>query len=301
MKDKIIYWGYRHYGRHDARDHFRYNRKSVCQMGLGCPVTKKWEYDGETQIYKTYFKSGEIKNETITFDVTSDELLNIYQSMGVKWGLKCDLDYDYLGYGKWLKWTKEEKKDWFTNLRNYKKINNIPKKKEEIYTLSGHTWHDHFFNDLIDVDLFIPTYYDSLFEYKPFVEYFKTCNNVVAYKSDLIDVHISRLQLMGKDLQKVKREDIYFYLDHYIVCNRMVESKLRDNNIPYEYFDLDTEDYDKWIDNLLPRIDGYGWGAYPFDKTTERYSIARQISEDYITSRGLTNIRLDGKLSDRVR
>ena len=73
------------------------------------------------------------------------------------------------------------------------------------------------------------------------------------------------------------------------------------NNIPYEYFDLDTEDYDKWIDNLLPRIDGYGWGAYPFDKTTERYSIARQISEDYIISRGLTDIRLDGKLSDRVR
>ena len=50
MTEKIVYWGYRHYGRHDARDHFRYNRKSVCQMGLGCPITKKWEYDGETQV-----------------------------------------------------------------------------------------------------------------------------------------------------------------------------------------------------------------------------------------------------------
>jgi len=269
-------------------------------MGLGCPVTKKWEYDGDTQIYKTYYKSGEIKNETITFDATSDELLNIYQSMGIKWGLKCDLDYDYLGYGKWLKWTKEEKKDWHTNLRNYKKINRMSGVKEEIYTQSGHLWHEHFFNDLIDVDLFIPTYYDTIFDYEPFVEYFRTCRNVIPYKSDLIDVNISRLQLMQKDLEKVNKEDLFYHLDHYIICNRMVESKLKKHKIPYEYFDLDNEDYDKWIDDLLPRIDGYGWGAYPFDKTTKRYAIARQISKDYISSRGLTDLRLIGKINDRI-
>jgi len=301
VTDKIVYWGYRHYGRHDARDHFRYNRKSVCQMGLGCSVSKKWEYDGETQIYNTYYKSNEeIKSETITFDVTSDEILEIYQNLGVKWGQKSDLDYDYLGYNKWLKWTKEQKKDWYTNLRNFKKINQMSGELQDIYSHSGNTWHDHFFNDLINVDLFIPTYWDSIFEHQPFIDYFRTCNNVVAYKSDLIDVNISRLQLMQKDLEQVKRSDIYYYLDHYIICNRMVEKKLREHKIPYSYFDLDNEDFDRWITNLLPRIDGYGWGSYPFDKTTERYAIARQISEDYIKSRGLTDIRFTGRLFDRI-
>ena len=75
---------------------------------------------------------------------------------------------------------------------------------------------------------------------------------------------------------------------------------MKKHKIPYEYFDLDNEDYDKWIDDLLPRIDGYGWGAYPFDKTTKRYAIARQISKDYISSRGLTDLRLIGKINDRI-
>jgi len=123
----------------------------------------------------------------------------------------------------------------------------------------------------------------------------------VAYKSDLVDVQISRLNLMQKDLETVKKQDIFYYLDHFIVCNRLVEQKLREHKIPYTYFDLDTDDFDKWVPNLLPREDGYGWGASPFDRTTERYAIAKQISEEYIRSRGLTNIRLDGKLTDRVR
>ena len=302
MTDRIVYWGYRHYGRHDARDHFRYNRKSVSQMGLGCSIAKKWEYDGETQIYNSYYKANdEIKSQTITFDATSEELLEIYQNLGIRWDKRTDLDYDYLGYNKWLKFTKEERKDWYTNLRNLKKTEKVPKDIQDIYPHSGETWHDHFFQDLINVDLFIPTYYDSIFEYEPFLRYFRTCENVVAYKTDLVDVQISRLNLIQKDLETLKKEDIFYILDHYIVCNRLVEQKLREHQIPYTYFDLDTDDFDKWVPNLLPREDGYGWGASPFDRTTERYAIAKQISEEYIRSRGLTNIRLDGKLTDRVR
>ena len=306
--DKIIYWGFRHYGRHDARDHFRLNKKSVVQMGLGSPVTMKWEYHNNTQDMTVFYKheDSDILSKCETFEYTKDDMFKLNQPHGIKHGCKMDMTYDYLGYGKFLERNREEKNIDKENekqyMKNYRKIGAINKSKERviIYHAAGEEWDQHFFNDLTTCDLFIPTYYDTLFEYQPFVDYLRTCNNIVPYKSDLIDMNISRLQLMMVDLQTVSRDKIYHTLDHYITCNRLVETKLREHNIPYEYFDLDTEDFDKWVDELLPRTDGYGWGAYPFDKTTERYEIAERISQQYIFTRRLSDVRLDGRITDKI-
>jgi len=298
--DKIIYWGYRHYGRYDARCNFRYNRKDVVMMGLGSPMTFKWKYEGLKQYFIVYYKhNSEIKRKHEECDITSENMRKMYQHLGLDFGQSADLFYDYLGYGKLVRPTKEQhdkRKEHNKKLMsNYKKVGQMVDKPEEIYSEHPSKWEKHFFEDLTTCDLFIPTFSSGLF-YQPFVDYFRTCVNIFPYKSDIIDMVINRLQLYQKDLEVESKEKIYHHLDFFITASRKVEETLRYHKIKYQYHDLDKESFDKWVVEPLPN----DCSKYIFDKNTHRYSVARKIAEDYVTVRGLTDFRLPSTIRNRV-
>ena len=47
---KFVIWGARHYGKGYFNGLFRYNRKTLTQMQIGCKyVSHKWEYHGLDQ------------------------------------------------------------------------------------------------------------------------------------------------------------------------------------------------------------------------------------------------------------
>ena len=57
---------------------------------------------------------------------------------------------------------------------------------------------------------------------------------------------------------------------------------------------------EKYVDKLLPTVNGYGWGCHPFDRETDRYKKVLHIAEDYVSSRKLTDMRLSGRIIDRI-
>ena len=78
--------------------------------------------------------------------------------------------------------------------------------------------------------------------------------------------------------------------------NRNVEQQLIDRGIPYEHLDLDTHDYKTLCKNKIPRRHG----EVGIPKDTERYKFATHMVEDYIKTRGLTDLRLSGRLHDKI-
>ena len=101
------------------------------------------------------------------------------------WGNSEFVYEDYLGYGKNNPpKTKFKVGTWKENKR----------KLYPIYEDHGSIWHDHFFNDLCTCDVFIPQPHPQIF-YKPFVDHFNTCHNIVPYKTDMLDITIARINL----------------------------------------------------------------------------------------------------------
>ena len=318
--DNIVYWGYKHYGRRDIRSVFRYNRKDVTMMTFNNQKAVKWEYVDDTQYFKCFHKyDDKIICQIESFDFTTDELLEIYQDKGLKMNFRDKHDNDYMGGGDFKvldNASRQQIRDHNkSKMRNYSIKNKISGKLANIYEENGRSWHSHFFLDLSSCDLFIPTCYSTLFDYAPFVSHFKSCNNIFAYKSNIVEYNLNRLHLFDIDITnkiydiniknvveayELNREIVFSYLDHYIIHSRKLESTLIDKKIDYEYFDLDTDSYEKYVDKLLPTVNGYGWGCHPFDRETDRYKKVLHIAEDYVSSRKLTDMRLSGRIIDRI-
>ena len=301
----FVLWGFKHFGKSFFLASFRYNRKSVVQMQIGGEYsTHKWEYHGIEQHYKTFYRESDdniIKCRTKIHKLTSDELLLYNLDKGI---ISPDgVNDDYLGYGK-FQFNKPK-----VNTSVDKKTG---KKLYPIYSDHGSEWSDHFFDDLCTCDLFVPRPHNSMW-YEPFIEHFRKCNNIVTYKEDVLDMCISRLNLFEtKETNKymntnVKNiEDAYYtnkslvftHLDFFIKKNRDVEVKLRENNIPYEYLELDSFDAKRMVDTELPRR--YNDVLLPIPKDTDRYKLITRMAKEYIKSRGLTDLRLSGRVKDRI-
>ena len=147
--------------------------------------------------------------------------------------------------------------------------------------------------------------------YEPFIEHFKTCRNIVTYKSDIADMCIQRINLFESevtnkhmntningvvDAYNTNKELVFTHLDFFVTRNRDVEQQLIDLDIPYESVDLDTHDYRIFCDNPIPRQHG----RIHVDENSERYEWARRVVEEYIDTRGLTDLRLSGRLHDKI-
>ena len=301
----IVLWGFKHYGKSFFIASFRYNRKRVTQMQIGGEYsTHKWEYHGIEQHYKMFYREHDdetIRCRTEIHKLTSDELLLYNLDKGI---ISPDGSYDdYLGYGKF---------QFHKPMVDISLGKDTGKKLYPIYSDHGSKWSDHFFDDLCTCELFVPRPHDSMW-YEPFIEHFRKCNNIVTYKEDVLDMCISRLNLFEtkvtnkymntnvKDIEDAyytDRELVFTHLDFFIKKNRDVEVKLRENNIPYEYLELDSFDAKTMIDTELPRR--YNDVLLPIPRDTDRFRLITRMAKEYIHSRGLTDLRLSGRIHDKI-
>ena len=311
-----VLWGYKHYGKSYITGLYRYNRKNVTIMQIGgMYLSCKWMYDElDQQRIKYYrYKDEDIITTDIKTDrLSSDDLLHHDTDKGIRnMGF---VEEDYLGYGKNSRegWLKRKKLRPDCSMKpNLSKLES--RELYPIYSDHGSIWEDHFFNDLCDCDLFVPRPHPQLMSYKPFIEHFKKCRNIFSYKSDIVDICIARINLFEseetnkhmntnindvEDAYHTDKELVFSHLDFFVTNNRNVEQQLIDLDIPYEYLDLDTHDYKVLCDNPVSRKHGEQLEYTPRD--SERYKFARYMVEDYIKTRGLTDLRLSGRIHDKI-
>ena len=306
---KFVIWGARHYGKAYFNGLFRYNRKTVTQMQIGGKyVSHKWEYHDLDQHHIKYIRYDD--SDTITpvikvDSLSSEELLQHRVDKGIK--TQEGVEEDYLGYGKNNPTkTKFKMGTWKENNR----------KLYPIYEDHGSVWHDHFFNDLCTCDVFIPQPHPQIF-YKPFIEHFNSCHNLVPYKIEMLDITIARINLFVsaatnktfnvnvknvEDAWYTNKELVFKHLDDFTRNNRNVEQTLIDNGIKYDYIDLDNHDYKILCDNELPRTQSTmpSLSSATYDKNTYRYKLASTMAKEYLQKRNLTDMRLSGRLQDNI-
>ena len=303
----IVLWGFKHYGKCYFTSLFRYNRKSVVQMQIGGSyISHKWEYHGKDQHYIKYYRYNDENNITDTTRVdtiSSEELLVTNTDIGIR--IVEVVTEDWWGHGK--------KTQPFLLGKKIDEDTETKRKLYPIYDDHGSKWSYHFFNDLCTCDLFVPRPHESMW-YEPFVEHYKKSTNLFPYKSNVLDVCIQRINMFDskttnkhmntnvkdvEDAYNTNKNLVFSHLDFYIKNSRNVESKLIEHKIPFDYIDLDTHNPKNLVTNLIPRTHGEtdsDRGVSP----NKRYDLATRIAKEYIKTRGLTDLRLSGRVNDRI-
>ena len=301
----IVLWGFKHYGKCYFTSLFRYNRKTVVQMQIGGEYrSHKWEYHGQDQHYTEYSRfidEDNIAQNTRVDTISSEELLVTNTDIGIRI-IEVVIE-DWWGHGKKTQpFLLGKKID--TDIESKRKLH-------PIYADHGSKWSDHFFNDLCTCDLFVPQPHNSIW-YEPFIDHFKKSTNLFPYKSDVLDVCIQRVNMFDtkttnkymntnvkdvEDAYYTDKEIVFSHLDFYIKNSRDVESKLREYQIPYELIDLDTHNPKDLVDVEIPRRHGE---VVPVSRDNERYKLATRIAKEYIKTRGLTDLRLSGRVHDKI-
>ena len=133
---------------------------------------------------------------------------------------------------------------------------------------------------------------------------------IVPYKSNIKD-HVETVldfvggfQTRGHDIVKLYKYDkkwLWDYLDEHCLYLHIhvVEQALRENNIKYRYFDMDNDSYPDFFGGKMI-IDRQCTNPFPFlikmakDKelAQKKYDILQEMSDEYITTRNLTDVRL---------
>tara|TARA_B100001093_G_scaffold75400_1_gene66204 strand:- start:188 stop:1225 length:1038 start_codon:yes stop_codon:yes gene_type:complete len=133
---------------------------------------------------------------------------------------------------------------------------------------------------------------------------------IVPYKSN-IKHHVETVldfvggfQNRGHDIVKLYKDDkkwLWDYLDEYCLYLHIhaIEQSLRENNIKYRYFDMDNDSYPDFFGGKMT-IDRHCTNPFTFqiqmakDKelAQKKYDILQEMSDEYITSRKLTDVRL---------
>ncbi len=133
---------------------------------------------------------------------------------------------------------------------------------------------------------------------------------IVPYKSNIKDHVESCLDNIGgfasKDVDIVKQYSkdkkwLWNYLDEHCLYLhiRGVEQTLRSNNIKYRYFDLDNDNYLEFFGGKMVK-DRLSTNPIIFlmnmandkDLARKKYDILQEMSDEYIRSRNLTDVRL---------
>ena len=147
----------------------------------------------------------------------------------------------------------------------------------------------------------------------------KSATNIVPYKSDLLDSMISKLSLFDKiesakkskrltgrfvvfkdlsDVYNKHKEILWDHLDGILEEHREIEYRLRQLDIPYQYFDLDNDSYDIFeCTNRLPSTYTHPDWDLTDNKTHSNWTILRDIAEEYIKLRNLHDMRLDATIT----
>ena len=150
----------------------------------------------------------------------------------------------------------------------------------------------------------------------------KNTINIVPYKVDIIDSMISKLNVFDPPKQSKKytrrtgrpvffktiidaykrdKEIVWSHLDDFTRQQRDIEQALQDYNIPYDYFNLDEDDYSIFECKIV--LDKK-YSHPNFDTSNPVVEHKRKIFEDmareYVTVRGLTDTRLSNRIIDKI-
>jgi len=150
----------------------------------------------------------------------------------------------------------------------------------------------------------------------------KNTINIVPYKVDIIDSMISKLNMFDPPKQSKKytrqtgrpvffktiidaykrdKEIVWNHLDDFTRQQRDIEQALQDYGIPYDYLNLDQDDYSRFGCKII--LDKK-YSHPNFDTNNPEVEHKRKILEDmaseYVTVRGLTDTRLSNRIIDKI-
>jgi len=150
----------------------------------------------------------------------------------------------------------------------------------------------------------------------------KNTTNIVPYKENIIDSMVSKLNIFDPPKQAKKyikrtgrpvvfktiidaynrdKEIVWRHLDEFTKQQRDIEQALQDYDIPYDHFNLDTDDYIRFNCKIV--LDKK-YSHPNFDTNNPVVEHKRKLLEDmaseYVTVRGLTDVRLSGRITDRI-
>lgn len=191
-------------------------------------------------------------------------------------------------------------------------------------------WENYALDDMIDVEMLVrPLHLIGMVKYErvhpttnKIVSILKKTTNIVPYKEDIIDSLISKLNMFeppkhsrrytkrtGKpvlfktiiDAYNRDKDIVWSHLDEFLKQQRDIEEILQEYKIPYDYLNLDTDDYSRFkLKTILPRK--YSHPNFDLDNVeiNHRHDILKDLAEEYVTVRKLTDMRLSGRITDRI-
>tara|TARA_B100000131_G_scaffold151248_1_gene146743 strand:- start:99 stop:1106 length:1008 start_codon:yes stop_codon:yes gene_type:complete len=150
----------------------------------------------------------------------------------------------------------------------------------------------------------------------------KNTTNIVPYKVDIIDSMVSKLNMFDPpkqskiytrqtgrpvvfktiiDAYNRDKELVWCHLDEFTRQQRDIEQALQDYNIPYDYINLDEDDYSRFGCKIV--LDSK-YSHPNFDTNNPVVEHKRKMLEDmareYVTVRGLTDTRLSNRIIDKI-
>tara|TARA_B100000214_G_scaffold375269_1_gene360907 strand:+ start:146 stop:1108 length:963 start_codon:yes stop_codon:yes gene_type:complete len=191
------------------------------------------------------------------------------------------------------------------------------------------TW-EFAIDDMFDGDLLVRPHHLLGFSnykrlHKPtdkIISLLRDCRNIVPYKENIIDSMISKLnmfdppkqsrkyaQMTGRpsyfksivDAYKKDAEIVWCHLDEFTRQQRDIEQALIDYDIPYEHMNLDTDDYSRFgCDIVLDKKFSHPNFDLSNDDVRHNYHILESMAEEYVTVRKLTDLRLSGRIYDKI-
>ena len=103
------------------------------------------------------------------------------------------------------------------------------------------------------------------------------------------------------DAYKRDKEIVWNHLDEFTREQRDIEQALVDNNIPYDYFNLDKDNYKRFnCDIILPRKYSHPNFNLEENEVNKNFTILENMAKEYIMVRSLQDVRLHGRIQDGI-
>ena len=191
-------------------------------------------------------------------------------------------------------------------------------------------WENYALDDMVDVEMLVrPLHLIGMVKYErvhpttdKIISILKKTTNIVPYKENIIDSLISKLNMFeppkqsrryskrtGRpilfktiiDAYNIDKSIVWSHLDEFTKQQRDIEEILQEYKIPYDYLNLDTDNYSRFkLKIILPK--NYSHPNFDLDneQINHKHNLLKNMAKEYVTVRGLTDVRLSGRITDRI-
>ena len=319
---KFVYWGAVNSGSDHINRMFEFNeRQHLYYINAPYNFAKYIYPEPKKQEWYHYYK---LRNEN-----KLEKLL--YRTSRVKNPLK-ERAYNYMEKYNFVdhRTTDFYKNKHVIDSSDRRGLNNVDLSNYEPFlNHAPNTW-EFALDDMFDGDIIVrPHHLLGFVNYKrkyittpKIISLLKNTINIVPYKENIIDSMISKLNMFDPpkqskiytkrtgrpvffktiiDAYKRDKEIVWNHLDEFTRQQRDIEQALQDYNIPYDYMNLDDDDYSRFGCKIV--LDRK-WSHPNFDSDNpvveHKRKMLEQMSSEYVTVRGLTDTRLSGRIFDKI-